>query len=239
MEHRVLGVVGASGGLGASTLAVALAVRATASVGAAVCVDGAFERGGLDVTACLEHVAGLRWTDLVDLRGEADGADLLRSLPSAGGLRVLAARGQAPPDHVVESCLSALSSICGLTVVDLGSSLRWVGHCSEVLLVSGVSARHLADASALAVGLSRHRPTARLVLRAGRREAVTAEEVAVHLDLPLGATLRDDARAVTDADRARVPGSRTGGSVAVTVDRLLSELGVDGTGTGEAERLTA
>ncbi|WP_406829402.1 hypothetical protein ABEG17_10380 [Pedococcus sp. KACC 23699] len=239
MEHRVLGVVGASGGLGASTLAVALAVRAAASVGATVCVDGAFERGGLDVTACLEHVAGLRWSDLVDLRGEADGADLLRSLPSAGGLRVLAARGLLPPDEVVESCLRALSSICGLTVVDLGGSLRWVGHCSDVLLVSGVSARHLADASALAVGLSRHRASARLVLRAGRRESVTAEEVAVHLDLPLAATVRDDVQAVTDADRARVPGSRTSGSVAIAADRLLSELGVRGTGAGEPERLTA
>jgi hypothetical protein len=239
MDHRVLGVIGASGGLGASTLAVALAVRAAASVGATVCVDAAFERGGLDVTACVEHVSGLRWTDLADLEGEVDGADLLRSLPSEGVARVLASRGEAPPDEVVEACLRAVSSVCALTVVDLGGSRRWAGHCTDLVLVSGVAARQLADASALASGLSRLRTPVRLVLRAGRREGVTAEEVALHLDLPHGVTVRDDPQVVTDADRGRTPGSRKGGSFSGAVDRLLSELDLSGAGTVEDERLTA
>jgi len=58
-----VGVVGASGGLGVSTLAVALASRAGPSLGVTVCVDtagSAGARGGLDVTACLEHLPGLR-----------------------------------------------------------------------------------------------------------------------------------------------------------------------------------
>lgn len=239
MEHRVLGVVGASGGLGASTLAVALAVRAAASVGATVCVDGGFERGGLDVTACVEHVAGLRWADLTSLRGEVDGADLLQSLPTEGAVRVLAARGAAPPDRVVETCLEALSSICALTVLDLGGSLRWAARCTDVLLLSGTTARHLADAAAMAAGLSRHRAAARLVLRTGRREAVSAEEVAVHLDLPLAATLRDDAQVVADADRARVPGSRSGGGFAGGLERLLAELDDRRSASTSTERLSA
>lgn len=239
MDHRVLGVIGASGGLGASTLVVGLAVRAAGSVGATVAVDGVFERGGLDVTACLEHVPGLRWTDLGDVQGEVDGADLLCSLPVDGPARVLAARGETPPDEVVRTCLEALSRLCALTVVDLGGSLRWAGACTDLLLLSGVTARHLADASALARGLSRHPAPTRLVLRAGRREAVTAEEVAVHLDLPHAVTLRDDAVVAADADRARVPGSRRGGSFAGAVDRVLAELDVHGTQAVDAERFSA
>ena len=233
MDHRVLGVVGASGGLGASTVAVALAVRATSSVGVTACVDGVLERGGVDVTACLEHVPGLRWPDLAELRGAVDGADLLRSLPAEGAVRVLAARGQAPPDEVVATCLDALSTICALTVVDLGSSLRWADRCTDVVLLSGVTARHLADASAVAAGLRRHRATARVVLRAGRREVVTAEQVAQHLDLPQAGTLRHDPDVVADADRARVPGSRRKGLLVAAVDRVLEELDVGRVGVGE------
>lgn len=239
MEHRVLGVVGASGGLGASTLAVGLAVRAAASVGATVCVDTAFERGGLDVTACIEHEQGLRWGDLAGLRGEVDAADLVRSLPAEGVARVLAARGDRPPDEVVHTCLHAITSLCGLTVVDLGGSLRWAAHCTDVVLLSGVSARHLADASAVAVGLAHLPATGRLVLRSGRREVVTAEEVAGHLDLPPAVTLRDDARVVTDAERARVPGTRRGGAFAAAVDRILAELDLRGSVPAEVERLSA
>ena len=235
----MVGVIGASGGLGASTLAVALAVRAAGSVGATVAVDGVLERGGLDVTGCLEHVPGLRWSDLLDVQGEVDGADLLRSLPVDGPARVLAARGEAPPDEVVQTCLQALSRLCALTVVDLGGSLRWAGACTDLLLVSGVTARHLADASALAVGLSRRPAPASLVLRAGRREAVTAEEVAVHLDLPHAATLRDDAAVVADAERARMPGSRKGGAFVGAVDRVLAELGIHRAQAVDAEQLSA
>ncbi|MEO5983133.1 MAG: hypothetical protein ABIQ13_12560 [Pedococcus sp.] len=239
MEHRVLGVIGASGGLGASTLAVALAVRAARSVGATVAVDGVFERGGLDVTACLEHVTGLRWTDLRDAQGEVDGADLLRSLPVDGVARVLAARGDTPPDEVVATCLKALSSICALTLVDLGGSLRWADECTDLVLVCGVTARHLADASALAAGLSHHPTPARLVVRAGRREAVTAEEVAEHLDLPHAVTLRDDPQVAADADRARPPGTRKGGAFVGGVDRLLAELDIHRLGDVDAERRSA
>ena len=45
--------------------------------------------------------------------------------------------------------------------------------------------------------------------------------MAVHLDLPLSGTLRDDSRIVTDADRARLPGARSSGALAGLADALL------------------
>src|SRR6478672_5496568 len=91
MSHRVVGVIGASGGVGSSTLAVALALRATPAVGAVTCVDLVLQAGGLDVTACVEHLPGLRWPDLAGARGRLDGADLMEALPAEGPVRVLAA----------------------------------------------------------------------------------------------------------------------------------------------------
>ena len=150
MDHRVLGVIGASGGLGVSTLVVALAVRAAGRVGATVAVDGAPGGGALDVTACVEHVSGLRWADLGAAEGRIDGAALLRELPAEGPTRVLAGRGPAPPDAVVRAALSGLSEVCGLGVVDLGGSTRWAELCTDLLLVVGSTARQLADGAGVA-----------------------------------------------------------------------------------------
>ena len=60
-----------------------------------------------------------------------------------------------------------------------------------------------------------------LVLRAGRRDPVEPEDVAVRLDLPLVAVLSEDGRVASDADRARTPGTRASSGPAVVADRVL------------------
>jgi hypothetical protein len=232
MNHTVLGVVGASGGLGTSTLTVALAVRAGPHVGASVCLDGAPGTGGLDVTACIEHRPGLRWPDLAEAQGKLDGAALLRQLPEERGVRVLAGRCDTVRPEVLRSAVSALADVCGLTAVDLGRSMELVQECTDVVLVSGTSARQLADASAVAPRLEGTRPV-RLLLRMRRGDSTNPEEVAAHLDLPLAGILHDDGRVVGDADRARVPGSRSSGALARVVDRLLADCDVTATSRGE------
>jgi hypothetical protein len=232
VDHRVIGIVGASGGLGASSLAVALALRGSRQSGATVCLDGERGRGGLDVTACLEHVPGLRWPDLAPARGPLDGAALLRALPADGPVRVLAARGVDPGAEVTVAALEALALVCALCVVDLGRSIELVPWCTEVLVLAGVGARQLADASALVPSLIDLAPSSRLVLRVGRRDPLLPEDVATHLDLPLAAVLRDDARVAADADRARPPGSRDSSSLAEVADRVLAQAVPVGTPLG-------
>jgi hypothetical protein len=191
-------------------------------VGATVAIDGAPGGGALDVTACVEHLPGLRWSDLAGAEGRIDGAALLRELPSDGPARVLAGRGPAPADPVVRSAVSGLATVCGLTVVDLGCSTRWAGECTEVVLVVGSTARQLADGAGLAERLHDLGVPCALVLRTRRGDALSPEEVAAHLDVPLVGTLRDDSRVPVDAERGRPPGSRGSGPLAVAVDLLLS-----------------
>jgi hypothetical protein len=221
MDHRVMGVIGASGGLGVSTLAVALAVRAGPHVGATVAVDGALDGGALDVTACLEHLPGVRWPDLAAAQGGLDGAALLRVLPAEGTTRVLAGTHRGLGEDVVRAALSGLARVCGVAVVDLGRSWWLADQCTELVLVAGTSARHLADATAVAEVIHGLGCPVVLVVRTSRGDPVSPEEVAVHLDLPLSGTLRDDYRIVTDADRARLPGARSSGSLGALADALL------------------
>ena len=222
MDHQVVGVLGASGGLGVSSLAVAVGLRACERFGATVCLDGDGVGGGLDVTACLEHLPGLRWPDLESAQGQVDGAALLRALPAEGSLRVLAARAAAPGQDVMVATLAALAELCPVTVVDLGRSLRLVDQCTHVVLVSGMTARHLADAAALAPLVNERSPDVRLALRAARRDPVHPEDVASLLDLPLATVLHQDPRAVTDADRARMPGARPSSALARAAEDVVS-----------------
>ncbi len=222
MDHRVIGVLGASGGLGVSTLAVAVAMRAGPRSGVSACVEGDARGGGLDVTACLEHLPGLRWSDLTEAQGELDGAALLQALPREGALSVLAGRGTGPLPVVVNSTVDALARVCAVTVLDLGRSDRLAGRCTELVVLAGVSARHLADAAAVAPRLVAEDRAVHLVVRRGRRDAVDPEEVALRLDLPLLASWVDDPRVIADADRGRVPGSRSAGRLAEVADLVLA-----------------
>jgi hypothetical protein len=246
MHHHEIGVLGASGGLGASTLAVALGVRAARRSGVTACVDGQLWGGGLDVTACIEHLPGLRWADLAGASGELDGAALLGELPSQDGIAVLAAGGPlGAGGAALESndliagvvagrelsvrAVQALGRLCAVTVVDLGRDggpppgAALVDACTAVVLLVGTSARRLADgvvAAHRATGLARV-PSVGLVLRTARREALEPEQLATRLDLPLVAALTDDPRVGADADRARMPGTRQSSGLTRVADRIL------------------
>ncbi len=230
----VVGVLGASGGLGASTLTVALAGRAAARGLAPVVVDGHLEGGGLDVTAGQEHLAGLRWGDLAELRGAPGAAALLAALPSAVGVALLAAgRGAAAvrpvvPDAAVIEAVDALRGESDLLLVDLcrRPALRdgLVARCDTVLLLTGLHVRALADVDALVEALldAAADPPAdvRLVTRGPRASAHLAESVEQHLGLPHLAHVVDDDRVPRAAERGSWPGERHT-ALAECADRIL------------------
>lgn len=90
MGH-VIGFVPASGGVGASTLAAAVAVRAAAAGRSVVAVDLDRVGGRLDVVFGVEQLPGWRWNRLAAVAGLVDGTGLARQLPITNGVSVLAA----------------------------------------------------------------------------------------------------------------------------------------------------
>lgn len=237
----VIGVLGASGGVGASTLSVALAVSAAREPGVVrgpvVAVDGLLTGGGLDVTACVEHLPGLRWPDLAGARGEVAGADLLAELPRATGVSVLSAtaEGPLPPPEVVASVMGSLRSVAGVVVVDLPGAVSPPGlealgaACDVVLILAGTTPRQLADAVAARrhLGALVAGAPVGLVVRGAMRAESLASTLAEHLGLPLAGCWRDDGRVAADAERGRTPGERRRSSLASLCDELLEWVAPD------------
>jgi hypothetical protein len=117
----VIGVVGGSGGVGASTFAGVLAVLA----GSAVLVDLDVCAGGIDVVLGIEQTPGARWSGLGLAGGRLDPDVLVAGLPRAGPCAVLAADTATLDPVAVLQVLDAAARL-GPVIVDLPR-----GFCAE------------------------------------------------------------------------------------------------------------
>ncbi|WP_380169430.1 septum site-determining protein Ssd [Jannaschia sp. R86511] len=82
-------VVGARGGAGATTTAVALATAGAVAGLRVLLVDADPLGGGLDLAVGAEQLPGLRWADLADVAGPLPPGGLGAALPVADGVTVL------------------------------------------------------------------------------------------------------------------------------------------------------
>lgn len=247
-------VTGSAGGLGVSTIAVAVAARLAHARGGAVCIDTDVGGGGLDVVAGLEATVGVRWEDLSAVQGAVDGPALRSALPSSGGLAVLSYAGlrregsapwsEGPPGPALLEVVAALGAV-GCVVVDVsrslgrGVELTAVGCCDVTVLVHGAGVRQLAAAADLAQSLgaldSGDRPSVVGCLRGGRRgypDDVVADLADV-VGVPVSVLVPEDRRVVDDAVRGLVPGLSRG-RFAGSVDRLMAAVESAATPRGAA-----
>ena len=225
-----VGLIGARGGAGVSTLSAALAVRAAAHGRRVFLVDADPLGGGLDLLLGCEDEDGLRWSDVVVTRGQVSSDALRSALPRAHGVPVLS-WGRTPPSpvapHAVHSMLTAARRGSDLVVVDVPRRLDGVAGevllaCDVVALVCPADVRAAAGAGQLLPTLRSVCGDVRLVVRTGAATDVTADGLADHLALPLlgvWPTRRGLERSV-DEGLGPVPRGR----VARCCDALLSGL---------------
>jgi hypothetical protein len=148
----VIGVLGGSGGVGASSFAAIVAVVA----GPGVLVDLDVTGGGIDVLLGIERAPGARWSGLHLAGGHLDPAALLGGLPRWGPVSVLAADVAQLEPAAVRQVLGAAASAAPV-VVDLpraagperAAALLW---CDLVVVlarsdVGGLVAAHAATAA--------------------------------------------------------------------------------------------
>ena len=170
--HLVL-CLSARGGAGASTLAAALGLAASAD-GDALLLDADPSAGGIDYLLGIETVPGARWPELTDAAGVLAAAALAEALPAVGGLRVLAARRAGAADLpvaalscVVESGLRGHS----LVVADAGRTgpalPLLASYAAVTLLVVPCEVRAAVAAAGLVGELSTRCSDIRLVARPG------------------------------------------------------------------------
>ena len=239
MGRTLLVVVGASGGVGASVLATAVAFRAARAGVDVVLVDGCPLGGGLDVVLGAEQESGLRWADLNRLVGSADARALLARLPSADGVRVLSFGRDAtePGAEVADAVVSALAAACALVVVDASQSGGTVAAAAlavadRVLVVAGDGMSQLSALSVvstlLASGSGRVGVAMAVCLRGPSSNAgPVARVVETELRWPVLCTLEDDRAMAADLVHGLAPGSRAIGPVVRAADEVLAWVVLD------------
>lgn len=162
----IVGVLGASGGVGASSFAAVLAAVA----GPSLLIDLDVAGGGIDATLGVEAVAGARWSGLHLAGGYLDPATLLGGLPRWGRCAVLAADVAAiDPAGLLQILDSATDADLAAIVLDLPRSaaatrVAALPRCDLLVVltrsdVAGLVAAHALtsavhdDVAALPVGL--------------------------------------------------------------------------------------
>ncbi|NLE97753.1 MAG: hypothetical protein GX596_07160 [Propionibacterium sp.] len=199
-----IAVVGASGGLGASTCAVGLGAAAAQRGKQTSVVELAPRGAGLDLLVGAEATEGVRWSDLLDTRGEF--GDVHDSLVQVDGMGLLALSREQPglPGPAArKSVLGALGRAMDVIVIDAGSDATV--EADELLFVVGADVRSVASARVLAAESGRI-PTA-LVVRSGPGRGLSPQVVADSLGARLGGHLRQDPALPRLADLGQPPHS--------------------------------
>lgn len=149
----VIGVVGGSGGVGASSFAAVLAAVA----GGALLVDLDVAGGGIDVTLGIESTPGARWSGLRLAGCRLEPEALASGLPRWRSVPVLAADvADLDPDAVLQ--VLDVARTTGPVVLDLPrrncpERAAALLHCSLIAVLARADVDGLVAAHALAAGL--------------------------------------------------------------------------------------
>jgi secretion/DNA translocation related CpaE-like protein len=200
-DARVVGVVGGSGGAGATTFACALG-QVAARAGTVVVIDTDPLGPGLDRVLGLDQAPGVRWAALCDTTGRLSARSLREALPRRENLAALTwSAGSAAPlqPFAVREALSAARRGHETVVVDLPRSLdplteELVSRCDLLVMVVTATVAGVASATRLAARLP-DRSTMRLAVR-GR--GIEPEQVARVTEVP-HLTAMGDQRGLAEA----------------------------------------
>lgn len=214
-DGRVIAVMGAGGGSGASTFAATLALAASSRSMRTLLVDADPLAGGLDILLGMEDTPGIRWPDLVETRGRLGAAALDPALPHSSGVSVLSWGRAGPHMAPVEAMSTVLDAgVRGydLVVADLPRHLDAttelvLSRSDETVLVVSNHVRATAGAARIAAVLTTRSASVGVVLR-NEPKALSEDAVVSALGLPVLARLPHLARLPTKADEGEPPGLR-------------------------------
>ncbi|OYO13081.1 hypothetical protein CGZ98_06270 [Enemella evansiae] len=223
---RLVAVLGGSGGVGASTLAVDLAWQAAQRGTPTAVVELDPAGPGLDLLLGVESEPGWRWPALRAAEGYL--GELRDQLPARDGLAVLAqSRGERtpPPVPAVRAVLRSLRREHDLVLIDVGrraepEMLAVLDECETALLVCRSGVTGVAAAVALLDRLPTSVPMAALLRGAPADRSVVGEL----LGIPVVAEIADDHRVAAAADRGELPSRVAGRGWRRGTRRLLTEL---------------
>lgn len=192
-----IGVIGGSGGAGATVFAAALAQMAT-TMGRTLLVDADPIGAGIDRVIGLESTDGIRWDSMLQTTGRLSSRSLREALPRTGQLSVLTWPTDRPASlqaFAMREVLSAGRRGFDTVVVDLPRHRdavveETISRCDHVVLVSTLTVPGVSSAARVAHRLPEIAPARHLVTR-GSRAGVSPESVSRLLRMPLLVAMSD------------------------------------------------
>jgi secretion/DNA translocation related CpaE-like protein len=209
-QAAVIACLPATGGAGASTVAVGLAVASARLGTSTLLVDGDPTGGGLDLAFGLEHADGVRWPDLIAAGGPPPDALPEELLKVGPALRLLSwdrrTRTVSDLSGGWSALLPAARAGADLVVLDLprpATTYDVVG-ADVVLLVVRAGVRHTVAAAQSAAQLRARSHDVRLIVRGAGRAGLSSSDIAAAVGLPVAAQLPDDRRIATATDAGQL-----------------------------------
>jgi len=190
----LVGVIGGSGGAGATTFACALG-QVAAREGPALVVDTDPLGPGVDRILGIERLDGVRWDALQQTTGRLSARSLRDAVPRRKGLGVLT-WSQGPQGSLqafaVREALSAAQRGHDVVVVDLPRRVdplieEVASRCDHVFVVVRPSVPGIAAATRVRAGLGADRSLSLVV----RRPGIEAREVGRVIGLPVAVEMAD------------------------------------------------
>ena len=236
-DGRVLAVVGACGGAGATVLATAVALAAQRAGRPVLLADADPWGAGIDLALGLEGAAGARWGDIAAPSGRLAADVLHRALPSlpsaGGGLFVLGHQRDGDTDvdpGLLDTVLDAARRAGDICVLDLPrcplpAADRAVARADLTVLVVPADVRGCYGAARTSARLAELGARTALVVRGPSPGGLGADDVAAALGLPLVAGMRPEPGLDRRLDAGRPAGTNPRGPLGRAASAVLAQLG--------------
>ena len=233
-DGPVLCVVGGTGGSGASTLAVGLAMTAARGGHGALLIDVDQLGRGLDVMVGAEGVNGVRWHDLASTQGRVSGSSLRQVLPRSDGLSVLSYGGTETEGISADSMRAVLAAgrrSHDTVVVDLpryfdDAAREALARATATVLLVPAEISAIASAQRVLARLHASCTSIQLVVRTPSPSGLSADTVASTMALPLAASVRTDRKVAEFVENGLGPLARGRLPLARACSSVLAKTGV-------------
>lgn len=203
----VMGLIGASGGLGTSLLSSLIAANFAAKNKKVLLAEFSNFTGGLDVLCGIEEVKGTRWSHISN---QVLPQDLLRSLPTVDEVHLLSNDpNHLPPKELVIQIAKNLKSVTELAIFDLPkveqpNFSELVNICDELILVVGSTIRSINAANQILKNIS-GLTESKLVIRQLAGTNLAGLNIARTLGLPLLGEIPSDVKVVEHIEQGVSP----------------------------------
>lgn len=231
---KVLAVLGARGGAGASVFAVAVGLTALTAGDNTLVVDCDPRGGGLDLVLGAETEKGFRWPDMRLSAGRIAAVSLHRSLPTRrrgnAQLTLLsgARKGEGPAPDAVAAVVEAGRRAGDVVVCDVPRQLdaaAWaaIDRADLTVIITPAEVRAAITAGQMAKELAGRGATAQLIVRGPSPGGLRPDEIAASAHLPLLAMMRPEPQLAQSLERGDFH-PRRNGPLARAATTTLAEL---------------